>query len=186
MRIFKANAFEDRHGKSWICFDISRLNHSCVPNAELDGSVNDGSEGMGDNLQAIRDIAAGDEIFINYHSVLDGWTRFWRQKMLRKQYSFDCACACCSMQGPEASMSDARRQIINHLSAKLEGKAPQTEGNMDYLTAPTGVRPRFVIQEAEEAVDAAAVHGIPRFAHESARSGGDGRKECGGWVCQGC
>lgn len=59
-RIYKANAFGDRSAAQVLCLDISKLNHSCVPNAEQ-------CEGADDKerlLVALKDIKKGEEIYI--------------------------------------------------------------------------------------------------------------------------
>ena len=65
LRIYKANAFGSGLGGCHICLNISKLNHSCVPNAEL-------SEGEGDDaavdIVAVKEIKKGEEVFISKYS----------------------------------------------------------------------------------------------------------------------
>lgn len=83
----------------------SKLNHSCLPNAEIRFD-------NGDNVLAVRalkDINEGEEICISYISCckLDK-SRHSRQKYLMEQYLFVCDCLKCEAQAddPDESSSD--------------------------------------------------------------------------------
>ena len=78
-RIFYANRFGDDE-TSWVYLELSRVNHSCDPNAEITSdlppSTKTHSKGHGDDgsgrLVVIKPIAAGEEVFISYDSVTSG------------------------------------------------------------------------------------------------------------------
>ena len=61
LRIYKANAFEEKD-TSYIYFNVSRINHCCLPNAETSADQD------GCAVIAIKTIAKGEEIFITYRT----------------------------------------------------------------------------------------------------------------------
>ncbi|KAG0642281.1 hypothetical protein HOY80DRAFT_1134622 [Tuber brumale] len=71
---------------------MSRINHSCIPNVELEWSEEHGLMG----LFATRDLAAGDEAFRSYfeerygHRLVDV-----RQEYLKGGWAFECGCRRC-------------------------------------------------------------------------------------------
>ncbi|KAI0312422.1 hypothetical protein OF83DRAFT_660297 [Amylostereum chailletii] len=69
--------------------DVSRLNHSCSPNATY--SFQPDTFGM--ELRAARRIRAGEEVTISYCPIFD--THEVRRQKLAL-YGFDCTCAACS------------------------------------------------------------------------------------------
>ncbi|KAF5376480.1 hypothetical protein D9615_008624 [Tricholomella constricta] len=68
---------------------ISRVNHSCAPNAIYDFTV----ASFSCQLRAIRDIKTDEEIFISYCSTSEPTAA--RQAKL-KPYGFECTCRVCS------------------------------------------------------------------------------------------
>ena len=75
-----------------IVFDsISRVNHSCDPNAAFTWYSRD-QAGV---IRAARPIAPGDEICINYGA---SGPRAVRQRTLRRCFEFDCACPLCTRE----------------------------------------------------------------------------------------
>ncbi|KAI5894115.1 SET domain-containing protein [Schizophyllum commune H4-8] len=72
--------------------DISRLNHSCEPNAYTDWDV----DTMTFGLYAERPIKKGEEIFIAY--VEPSHPKQHRQYALWGMYSFNCRCTKCSRE----------------------------------------------------------------------------------------
>ncbi|KAJ7270045.1 hypothetical protein B0H12DRAFT_822148 [Mycena haematopus] len=86
---------------SAICKEISRLNHSCSPNAAPRFHMPSFSY----RLYAVRDIAAGEELTFQYINVKKSATV--RQTAL-KPYDFECACLACK----DAPTSDPRRAAI--------------------------------------------------------------------------
>jgi SET domain-containing protein len=74
------------------------INHDCQPNAQMPGTSQEG-------CRALRAIAAGEEITINYcHGLLsadDFKNTQRRQQDLAKRFGFKCQCAMC--RGAERS-----------------------------------------------------------------------------------
>ena len=116
MRIYKSNAFGDEH-YSWIFLDFARVNHSCAPNAEIAELQNEENV----KIVAVKPIAKGEEVFISYNGALEDGPRDLRQRAMKDAYGFDCDCATCHLQGRDAWLSDARRQLIHVLSLKQQG-----------------------------------------------------------------
>ncbi|KAF8346575.1 hypothetical protein F5887DRAFT_1179893 [Amanita rubescens] len=90
-----------------ICRDLSRVNHSCSPNATYRWVLND----LMYELRALRPIKKGEEICISYVNYLR--SRSARQEHLQSSYAFACMCSGCSSIPPsEIPRSDARRGLL--------------------------------------------------------------------------
>ena len=92
---------------------ISRINHSCRPNAMVDYNKNEGG-GMG-TLYALTNIPQDGEITINYMSTEKEafQTRYYRQTQLRKHYNFECNCAACQTGNNEnRDRSAAKKESV--------------------------------------------------------------------------
>lgn len=138
-RISNANAFGIHNDASYLYLDVSRINHSCCPNAAV-GEIADAMQ-----ILAIRPIEKGEEIFISYHSMMTGMTRQQRQNYLHWSYGFNCDCAVCSRKGREGQLSDARRRIINALTASVQGYQPSDFSPYDGPTHEENIpRHRYV------------------------------------------
>ena len=100
------------------CFlDISRVNHSCVPNAQ--GNFNLAINML--TVHAVREIASDEEITISY---LDDQlaSRRVRQARLQESHNFLCACAICT-SGSVALESEHRRiKLQRQLRAYAEAE----------------------------------------------------------------
>lgn len=96
---------------------ISRINHSCLPNAYNSWNSASGYE----NIYAVRFIAAGEDITIPYDH---GGPSDERRRHLKDAFGFDCDCSICSRQPAELKQSDERRRQIQHLDAEI-GNAPR-------------------------------------------------------------
>jgi hypothetical protein len=113
--------------------DISRVNHSCRPNAAVSWNLKEQKV----FLRAIRQIAAGNEITILYLpsediSLLDFNRR--RQELLR-EYNFTCACPDCNLGVPARNANDNHRtQAMNHYNAIIQSypvfNSLQNENNL--------------------------------------------------------
>ncbi|XP_059173107.1 histone-lysine N-trimethyltransferase SMYD5-like [Physella acuta] len=80
----------------------SSCNHSCVPNAEITFPNGDHTLVM----VALRDIAPEEEITISYLGCCDlERSRHSRQKVLKENYLFKCACEKCQLQADDASVT---------------------------------------------------------------------------------
>jgi hypothetical protein len=81
---------------------------------------------------AVRDIAAGEELTISYIDA--SMPRAERRERLQ-WWGFDCTCAQCQLSGAAAAKSDARLHRISHLKEALDN--PRGSGGI-LITAETG------------------------------------------------
>ncbi|KAK5134264.1 hypothetical protein LTR08_006808 [Meristemomyces frigidus] len=131
LRIYKANAFG--HGNvSHIYLDISRINHACVPNAELDLGPDDTSASV--TVVAIRPILRDEEVLICYNPMFSSMTAQQRGNLLRAYYGFACSCTSCLLQGHRRMLSDARRRLIKAVMFPLHGNIPPDFDQFNTLT----------------------------------------------------
>jgi hypothetical protein len=79
-----------RGDNSILCLEVSRFNHSCLPNAEYTFSE------PYQRVYAIRNIKKGDELCVSY-SVFEGDIESVRLE-LKTKYGFDCMCELCDMK----------------------------------------------------------------------------------------
>ncbi|RDB28332.1 N-lysine methyltransferase SMYD2-B [Hypsizygus marmoreus] len=86
---------------------LSRINHSCTPNASADFDV----ASFSNPLKAIRDIKKGEEIFVSYCDC--GTPTAARQQQL-KSYGFQCTCRRCMDPA-----SDALRERVAASTAQI-------------------------------------------------------------------
>lgn len=93
MRVYKANAFGSGQLDNFLFLDISLLNHSCVPNAEMATEPREGEEMA---IVAIKPIAKGEEVLICYQTTLHGMTARQRKNLLRTYWGFQCLCSVCT------------------------------------------------------------------------------------------
>jgi hypothetical protein len=91
---------------------ISRINHSCLPNAHNSWDNASGYE----NIYAVRFIGAGEEITIPYDH---GGPSDERRRHLKDSFGFECDCSICSRQPDELQQSDERRRQIQRLDASI-------------------------------------------------------------------
>ena len=115
--IYSTNSFEDG-----VCFEISRFNHSCQPNADL---INVNGQGQ---VRAIRNIKTGKEINLSYLGKFAGFrNRKYRRQNLLKRWSFFCSCDLCEndvdidAEAFEALIQEAEKLFIDHQSAIKNG-----------------------------------------------------------------
>ncbi|XP_059145765.1 uncharacterized protein LOC131932876 [Physella acuta] len=73
----------------------STINHSCLPNAEIISTAVNGRPGI--CVQAVENIAAGDEIFVSY--INPDQDKAGRRQALWRRYKFICQCIKCTFQG---------------------------------------------------------------------------------------
>ncbi|KAK4541221.1 hypothetical protein LTR36_008137 [Oleoguttula mirabilis] len=131
MRIFKANNF----GYERFCVvypKVSRINHSCVPNAAMNTRENLTTE-----IVATQPIRKGEEVYITYNGLFEGMTAGRRYRTLRAYYGFECRCPACALPPNDLILSDARRQLISVLDAKIRGFEPPNFHLIDHLTPTT-------------------------------------------------
>jgi hypothetical protein len=116
LRIFKANAFE-HEGFALVYYKISKVNHSCLPSAEIVGL---GAE-TGTELVAVKNIRKGEEVFISYFGLINSYGRSQRREWLQGSFGFACTCTVCSLKGEDGETSDMRRQIMGVLESRRAG-----------------------------------------------------------------
>jgi hypothetical protein len=98
--ILRTNAIDDDEGYANLYSQLSRMNHSCDPNADR-VSIKDKSSGKsGVAVIARRVIDDGEEIFMNYMdgAVIDRNSVGDRRRHLMQQYHFHCSCPLCMEQ----------------------------------------------------------------------------------------
>jgi hypothetical protein len=122
LSIFRNNAFNlgSSSGFQQAVFPkISRINHSCVPNAQ--GNFHDELGRF--NIHATRDIEMGEELTLNYLPEL-GAAREVRQERLMSGYGFSCECTACDMSSSKGKDGEKRRVKMHEELAKfVEGVA---------------------------------------------------------------
>ncbi|KAK3072701.1 hypothetical protein LTS18_014581, partial [Coniosporium uncinatum] len=129
--VFRNNAFElGSAGKIQLAVfrGISRINHSCLPNAE--GNFNAAIGRF--TIHALRDIVPDEEIMISY---LDSRSaiRKTRQEKLLSGYGFSCGCPACNLdltravagEGNRMKMRDAFASYAENIGA--DGQTPEKE-----------------------------------------------------------
>ncbi|KAK3068623.1 hypothetical protein LTR53_013675, partial [Teratosphaeriaceae sp. CCFEE 6253] len=102
LAIISTNAFERpvvvdgvNHIILYVGQSISRINHSCDPNAVV--HWDDSSDQA--TLYAIKSIDANDEITVDYMAEADDFLqlRSHRRTQLKADYGFSCACTACTL-----------------------------------------------------------------------------------------
>ena len=89
----------------------SRINHSCVPNLQIHYIPDNGKL----VAHAVRHINKGEELTINYYSVV------WMSRRRRDHVFGDCSfkCACRSCTGRQATAGQSRREAMLELECDL-------------------------------------------------------------------
>ncbi|KAK4890730.1 hypothetical protein LTR27_010549 [Elasticomyces elasticus] len=119
-RIFRTNAFQ-AGGLYTLLLGISRVNHSCHPNAIVQFS--DAQQHA--SLVAKKPIAEGEEISISYKEQdLASMVTYARRTLLEHTNGFWCICSLCQSIGDPARLSNMRRQLMNGLYQPLSGLKP--------------------------------------------------------------
>ena len=93
--ILRTNGIDDAENHANLYEKLSRMNHSCAPNAVRLST--DGKGGVA--VVAGKSIEEGEEILINYmDGADDGLPVEKRRKHLMQQYHFHCTCSLCMEQ----------------------------------------------------------------------------------------
>eukprot|EP00927_Polykrikos_kofoidii_P057772 TRINITY_DN51960_c0_g1_i1.p1 TRINITY_DN51960_c0_g1~~TRINITY_DN51960_c0_g1_i1.p1 ORF type:complete len:417 (+),score=60.50 TRINITY_DN51960_c0_g1_i1:59-1252(+) len=87
--------------------DISRINHSCSPNASFDLFDRTADGAIVNRVKAVRNIRAGEEVTISYISARSLSDVAERRRQTRKFWNFDCDCCRCMAEG-EPPLANAR------------------------------------------------------------------------------
>ncbi|KAK5718959.1 hypothetical protein LTR17_015465 [Elasticomyces elasticus] len=130
MRIYMNNTFRDKFD-NYMLLEISKLNHSCTPNAERDPDVADKTI---DQLLAVKDIAKGEEIYHSYYGDPFATTAKNRVKLLEVFYGFTCDCVACNADRSSRALSDMRRVLLEALILRIGGFGPADYSLIDCLT----------------------------------------------------
>ena len=121
--------------ESGVFVNAARFKHSCLPNAFWTWNEHLGADARGRlTIHAIRDIATGEEIFINYRTEDSQKCRAERKKELEDVYDFRCNCPACDVRAPNAAQREVNRERIREII--------QAQGSGDDPTIP-GPRQRY-------------------------------------------
>ncbi|CCU82135.1 unnamed protein product [Blumeria hordei] len=82
---------------------ISRINHSCRPNAVQYWNTVHSCE----TIYCVSPIQAGQEVTVSYHL---GGPSTMRQRVLQENFGFQCRCELCLLPAPQLAISDKRLQ----------------------------------------------------------------------------
>ena len=100
--VLRTNGVDDDEGYANLYEKLSRMNHSCEPNAVRIVSRTDPRAGPGVHVVASRHIDKGEEVFINYIDGADDGLRVEeRRHHLQQQYHFHCTCSRCMREARE-------------------------------------------------------------------------------------
>ena len=98
--IYKTNSFARDDTEGAILYEVlSRVNHSCAPNAAKH------FDGFTAVVTALRDVAAGEELFISYLGADGQRPSSERRAILKEKYNFECACSLCETDRETVSLS---------------------------------------------------------------------------------
>ncbi|KAI0326497.1 hypothetical protein GY45DRAFT_1226985, partial [Cubamyces sp. BRFM 1775] len=111
-----------------VCKDISRINHSCTPNAVYRFDPTSFTF----EVRALHPIPHASQIFISY--IDPALSRAQRQEALLSSYGFACACPACSLTGAALTQSETRRSLIARADAGLGARDAALER---WLHAPS-------------------------------------------------
>lgn len=92
--------------------NISRINHSCLPNAVQAWN----NKRQDETVYAVREIPEGSEITLSYHA---GGPSSARKKLLKENFGFDCACELCSLATEKLKESDERLRKAQKLDESI-------------------------------------------------------------------
>ncbi|KAI9729440.1 MAG: hypothetical protein M1834_006821 [Cirrosporium novae-zelandiae] len=106
----------------------SRINHSCLPNASF---FYDKDTGMA-MIYAIKDLKAGDEIYISYNNQFA--TAFERQADLEERWRFVCRCKLCALPRSESKMIDRLMVEAEDIRTFLADEKKYLDTPLEYLS----------------------------------------------------
>ncbi len=133
MKIYKANSFSYA-GFSVLYLKFSRVNHACMPNAEMT-ELDDEKDSK---MVALETIGEGEEVLISYVGLLQDGSREDRRRFTKGAYGFVCECHVCCLTGTEGDLSDARRTIYAALASRRAGMEPAKYEWIDNGSAEDG------------------------------------------------
>lgn len=151
MRIYKANCFQI-DGYCKLLLDVSRVNHSCMPNARTQ-SV-DGNDCDDEEVVLIETVQANEEVSIDYHPATTyTMTASQRGAGFFAYFGFHCSCQVCSLPLKMLVLSDARRQLIKVLSEIVDGLAHSDYRGFQWLTPETAEKLALYLGKSMTPVD---------------------------------
>ena len=121
--IWSTNSFQGSENEYKVYFKVSRINHSCQPNAMVE-NVNGQFQ-----LRAIEKIKAGKEINITYLDDFSGFRnrKYRQQSLLNQHFYFLCSCELCEndvdidAEAFEAFIQEGEKFTIERQSANKAG-----------------------------------------------------------------
>jgi len=116
--IWLSNAYPTTAGEGGVYSLACRLNHNCRPNAHQHWNDRTGMQ----TVMALREILAGEEVFVAYIGGDADGTRVARQSQLQQKFSFTCRCPQCEMSGAALEQSETRQRRIAAIVALLQAK----------------------------------------------------------------
>ncbi|KAI0628306.1 hypothetical protein C8Q77DRAFT_1068344 [Trametes polyzona] len=104
-----------KHQYAAVCKEISRINHSCSPNAVC--RFNHTTFTF--EVRALSPIPSGSQIFITY---IDPALPLAKRQAALSSYGFTCSCDACSLTGPALDQSETRRALIARADSDVEAR----------------------------------------------------------------
>ena len=123
-RIFLLNCLGLCHGEAYLgnrrgLYDVvSRINHSCAPNAVWTWVKGDKSRVV-KQVRIVREIKEGEEILVRYWGMDRFASRDERQARLR-EWNFTCICEVCELNGDELSQNEKTRKKIRDMKETMQ------------------------------------------------------------------
>ncbi|CZR65175.1 uncharacterized protein PAC_15075 [Phialocephala subalpina] len=161
MRIWNANCFMydsvGSNSTSAVFLDMSRINHSCIPNAEYDANFSKNRM----VLFSTQRIRAGEEVTINYGHEYMLKAAEERNAHLRYIYGFTCTCKAC-VDPSFKSLSDKRRRMLKedfYCGMHDHSTAPDFSAKALGIDEPSSMKPGSLTQY----IDAGFSDGINIF-----------------------
>ncbi|WVQ96198.1 hypothetical protein IAU59_003301 [Kwoniella sp. CBS 9459] len=118
--LYREAESEDGHPKDFmglgLFYMISRINHSCTPNA---GWIWYGDEGSM-HLYAYTDVSVDTELCASYLDAGILYTQKTRRHKLRQDYGFDCFCTACNRSSEHARATDENLRICSRICRRWE------------------------------------------------------------------
>ena len=112
----------ERKNKSGLYKTISRINHSCAPNAVWSWIEGDESK-VEIQVRVVREIKEGDEILVSYLGSTNAFgSKDKRQEELRNRWDVTCNCEVCSLTGDKLIENERARKKIRDLDAVVDVK----------------------------------------------------------------
>ncbi|OCH91995.1 SET domain-containing protein [Obba rivulosa] len=122
--------------------DISRINHSCCPNAVFRWDL----ASFSGQVHALAPVRCGEQIYLSYVDMCN--PRKVRQQLLLDKYKFHCTCASCMLRGAGSQYSDLRRAFIAAQAAE-DISERKTDDDVLAWTSNPALPERMLVDAAE-------------------------------------